>query len=132
MGQKSFPPLDTRVLQSKITLDSKTIFLLDQLRSHLDEMVDHEGADAGPPPLRMHQQEGDVGLVVLDVRHHETEANHHLLVEDDHAEVWVLQTLGKVHACSETPRVVNLRVCVCMCLCMYLCVSERSPGQKLS
>lgn len=76
--------------------------------SHLDEMVDHEGANAGPPPLGMHQQEGDVGLVVLDVRHHETEADHNLLVEDDDAEVRVLQALRQVHACSETPGVVNL------------------------
>lgn len=56
-------------------------------------MVDHEGADARPPPLGMDQQEGDVGLIVLHVWHHETKANHHFLIEDDHAEVWVLQTL---------------------------------------
>lgn len=61
-------------------------------------MVDHEGADAGPPPLWMDQQEGDVGLVVLHVWNHETEADHHLLIQDDHAKVWVLEALGQVHA----------------------------------
>lgn len=63
------------------------------LEPHLDQMVDHKGADAGSPPLRMHQQEGDVGLVVLHVWHHETKANHDFLIEDHHAEVRVLQTL---------------------------------------
>lgn len=61
--------------------------------SHLDEMVDHEGSDAGSPPLGMDQQEGDIGLVVLHVWHHETKANHNFFIEDNHAEVWVLQTL---------------------------------------
>ncbi len=61
--------------------------------SYLDEMVDHEGSDAGSPPLRMNKQEGDVGLVVLHVWHHETKANHDLLIEDNNAEVGILQTL---------------------------------------
>lgn len=62
-------------------------------RAHLDQMVDHEGADASSPPLGMDQQEGDVGLVVLHVRNHEAKAHHHLLIEDHHAEVGVLQAL---------------------------------------
>lgn len=64
------------------------------LQSHLDQVVNHEGPDAGPPPLGVDEQEGDVGLVVLHVRHHEAEAHHHLLVKDDDAEVRVLQALG--------------------------------------
>lgn len=72
------------------------------LRCHLDEMVDHEGANASSPPLRMDQQKGDVGLVVFHIWHHETEANHNLFVEDDHAEVRVLQTLGQVHTWTRT------------------------------
>lgn len=56
-------------------------------------MVDHECADASPPPFGMDQQEGDVGFVVLHVWHHETEANNHFFIEDDHAEVRILQTL---------------------------------------
>lgn len=79
-------------------------------------MVDHEGSDASPPPLGMHQQEGDVGLVVLDVWHHEAKTNHNLLVEDDNTEVRVLQTLRQVHACIETAGLVNLRVRVCACM----------------
>lgn len=68
--------------------------------SYLDEMVDHEGSNPSSPPLRMDQQEGDVGLVVLHIRYHEPKTNHDLLVEGDHAEVRVLQTLGEVHPCS--------------------------------
>lgn len=64
---------------------------------YLDEVVDHEGANAGSPPVGVHQQEGDVGLVVLHVRDHEAKANDHLLVENHHAEVGILQTLGEVN-----------------------------------
>ena len=60
-------------------------------------MVDHECSDPSPPPLGMHQQEGDVGLVVLHVRHHEPKADHHLLIKDHYAEVWVLETLREIH-----------------------------------
>lgn len=48
---------------------------------HLDQMVQHEGGDAGLAPLGMAEDEGDVGLVVLDVRHHERKANHQLPME---------------------------------------------------
>lgn len=65
-------------------------------------MVNHEGGDPGSPPLGMHQQEGDVGFVIFDVRHHEAEADHHFLVQHHDAEVWVLQALRQVHTFSHT------------------------------
>lgn len=59
-------------------------------KSDLNEMVDHERGDARSPPLRMHQQERDVSLVVFHIRHHEAKTNHDLLVKHHDTEVWVL------------------------------------------
>lgn len=60
---------------------------------NLDQMVDHEGADASSSPLGVNQQEGDIGLVVLHVWNHETKTNHHFFIQGNHAEIRVLQTL---------------------------------------
>lgn len=76
--------------------------------SHLNQMVDHKGGDPGSPPLGMHQQEGDVGFVILDIRHHEAEADHHFLIEHHDAEVRVLQALGQVHAFTHTHTLITL------------------------
>lgn len=65
-------------------------------------MVDHEGGDPSSPPLRMHQQERDIGLVIFDIWDHEAKADHHFLIEHHNAEVWVLQTLRQVHASTHT------------------------------
>ena len=45
---------------------------------YLYEVIQHEGGDACPAPLGVCEDEGDVGLVILDVRHHEGEANDEL------------------------------------------------------
>ena len=63
-------------------------------KAYLNQVVDHEGADAHSAPLRVDKEEGDVGLVELDVRHHEAKADHHLAVLDHHAEVRILEALG--------------------------------------
>lgn len=59
----------------------------------LNEMVDHECGDTSSPPFRMHQQEGDVGLVVFHIRHHEAKTDHDFLVKHHHTEIWVLEAL---------------------------------------
>lgn len=63
------------------------------IMAHLNEMVNHEGGDTSTPPFRMHQQEGDVGLVVLHIWHHEAKTDHNFLVKHHYAEVWVLEAL---------------------------------------
>lgn len=65
--------------------------------SHLNQMINHKGCDPSSPPLRMNQQEGDVGFVIFDIRHHEAKSDHHFLIKHHDAEIWVLQALGQVH-----------------------------------
>lgn len=70
--------------------------------AYLNQMVNHEGGNPGSPPLRMHQQEGDVGFIIFDIRHHEAKADHHFLIEHHNAKVRVLQALGQVHTFTHT------------------------------
>lgn len=65
--------------------------------SHLNQMINHKGCDPSSPPLRMNQQEGDVGFVIFDIRHHEAKSDHHFLIKHHDAEIRVLQALGQVH-----------------------------------
>ncbi len=59
---------------------------------YLAEMVEHKLGDSGSPPFRVSEDEGNVGLGVSDVRHHEGEGDDELAVDDDAAEVGVLKT----------------------------------------
>ncbi len=67
--------------------------MADLYLTHLYEMIDHECGDTSSPPFRMHQQEGDVGLVVFHIRHHEAKTDDNFLIKHHHAEVWVLKAL---------------------------------------
>ncbi len=57
---------------------------------YLYEMVEHEGADASPSPLGVCEDEGNICLIVLDIRNQEGKPNHKLPVQHHTAEVWVL------------------------------------------
>ena len=46
-------------------------------KADLNEVVEHEGGDAGTSPLWVGEDEGDVGLVVLHIRYHEGKGHHH-------------------------------------------------------
>ena len=61
--------------------------------TYLNQMVDHEGTDAGTSPLRMDKEKGDIGFVVFDIRNHESETDHHLTVQNHHTEVWIVEAL---------------------------------------
>ena len=75
---------------------------------YLYEVVEHEGGDAGSTPLGVRKDERYVRLVVLDVRHHERKADDALPVENDTAEVWILETLGHCrHTDNTTSRSVS-------------------------
>ena len=47
------------------------------VKTDLYEMVEHEGGDAGSSPLWVCKDEGDVGFIVLHVRHHEGKGHLH-------------------------------------------------------
>lgn len=64
-------------------------------------MINHESRDPRSPPVRMDKQKRDISFVVLHVRDHEAEGDDDFLIEDDDAEVRVLQALGQVDAYGE-------------------------------
>ena len=46
------------------------------LDQYLYKVVEHEASNTSPSPLRVGEDEGDVRLVVLDIRNHESKAYH--------------------------------------------------------
>lgn len=69
---------------------------------HLDQVVEHEGGDAGAAPLGMREEVRHVGLVVGHVGHHEREADDQVAVEHHAAKVRILQALGHCRNQSTT------------------------------
>ena len=45
-------------------------------KMYLDEMVQHKACNASTSPLRMSEDERDIGLIVLHIWHHEGKPNH--------------------------------------------------------
>ena len=63
-------------------------------KQYLAEMVKHKLSDPNPPPLRVRENEGDVGLRVRDVGDHEGEGNNDATVDNDTTEVGILKAFG--------------------------------------
>ena len=61
---------------------------------NLTEMVEHELCYSYSPPLRVSEDEGDVGLAVRNVRNHEGEGHDDATVDNDATEVGILQAFG--------------------------------------
>ena len=78
--------------------------VLSQARLH--EVVQHELGDARPPPLRVREQERDVGLQLVLVGHQEREAHDDLAVHGDHSEVGILEALRD---CQKNRDEMNLK-----------------------
>jgi hypothetical protein len=55
-------------------------------------MVKHELSNPNPPPLRMREDEGDVGLRVRDVRNHEGKGYNDSTVYNNATEIGILKT----------------------------------------
>lgn len=64
-------------------------------------MINHESRDPRSSPVRMDKQKRNISFVVLHVGDHEAEGYDDFLIEDDDAEVRVLQALGQVDAYRE-------------------------------
>ena len=63
----------------------------------LHKVVEHHLPQSCPAKVRLHHQEGDVGLTHLHIRCHEGTAHHHLPIQSHTCEVWVTEAVGDVH-----------------------------------
>ena len=66
--------------------------LVTKMCNYLAKVIEHELCYADPPPLWMGEDEADVGLRVTDVGDHEGESDDDSTINDNAAEVGVLQT----------------------------------------
>ena len=57
-------------------------------------MVQHKLCNPNPPPLRMREDERDIGLRVRDVGDHEGKGYNDATVDNDATEVGILQAFG--------------------------------------
>ena len=57
-------------------------------------MVEHELCDSDSPPFRVSEDERDVRVAVRNVGNHERERDDDAAVEDDTAEVGILEAFG--------------------------------------
>ena len=60
--------------------------------NYLAKVIEHKLCYADPPPLRMCEDKADVGLRVTDVRDHEGKSDDDSTIDDNAAEVGILQT----------------------------------------
>ena len=66
--------------------------LVNKMCNYLTKVIEHELCNTDPPPLWMCEDEADVGLRVTDVGDHEGESDDDATINDNAAEVGVLQT----------------------------------------
>ena len=67
----------------------------------LHQVVEHQLPQACPGKVRLHHEEGDVGLTHLHIRCHEGTGHHHLAVQSHAREVRVAEAVRDVHRPEE-------------------------------